>query len=103
MFSVDTRTSLPRPQACVTEAILSTTTVLIWRSSSLSSRTRMEHARERNNLRKSQRILWRPLAMGLAIHALGDGHERVLRLDALDEQTTGTEQHVDLASDALLR
>ena len=56
-----TRTSLPRPQAWVTEAILSTTTVRI--SSFLASRTRMEHARERNDLRKAQRILRRPFAM----------------------------------------
>ena len=54
-------------------------------------------------LEKPERILRRPFAMRLAVYALGDGHERVLRFDALDEQTTRAEQHVDLAGDALLR
>src|ERR1044071_6003779 len=99
MLSVATRTSLPRPQAWVTEAILSTTTVRI----SLTSRTGMKHARQRNDLRKAERILRRPFAVGFAIHALGHGHQRVRRLDAFDEQTTRPEQHVDLARDARLR
>src|SRR5688572_198233 len=99
MLSVATRTSLPRPQACVTDAILSTTTVRI----SLTSSTGMEHARQRNDLREAERILRRPFAVRLAVHALGYGHQRVRRLDALDEQTTRPEQHVDLAGDARLR
>src|SRR3982751_3452433 len=63
----------------------------------------MEHAGERNDLGEAQRILWRPFAMRLAIHTLGNGHEGVRRLHALDEQTTRTEQHVHLARNARLR
>src|SRR6185295_11424702 len=99
MLSVATRTSLPKPQACVTDAILSTTTVRI----SLTSSTGMEHARQRNDLRKTQCVLRGPFARGFAVHAARDGHQRMRRFDAFDEQTTGPEQHVDLARDALLR
>src|SRR5512138_1809214 len=105
------RSSWPRPQACAIEAILSTTTVFCCISivspvsvrRSLAAGTRIEDAGQSQHLRKSVRILGRPLARGLAVGAFRRFHQRVLRRRAFDEHDARPEQQVHLTGDALLR
>src|SRR5215469_13516025 len=106
-MSAEMRTSCDRPQAWVTEASLSTMTLRMLTMSvslrRLLAGARVEHAREREDAREAERIRRRPLAGRLAVHAARGGHERVGRLDSLDEEIPGLELHVHLAGHALLR
>src|ERR1700722_18106850 len=63
----------------------------------------VKHSREGDDLRETQGIRGRPLADGLAVDTLRCGHERIGRLNALNEQISGTEQDVDVARYPLLR
>src|SRR5882757_1815319 len=78
-MSADTRTSRESPQACVTEATLSTTILRIplTISSVLGplARTPREHACQRDNLGKAQSIRRSPLTDCFAVNALGGRHQ----------------------------
>src|SRR5689334_1846433 len=104
-MSGEMRTSCPSAHACVTDAILSTTTVrmALVPFLRLLACAAMKHAREGDDLRKAQRVRRGPFARGLAVHALRRRHQRVRRIDAFDEQITGPEQHAYIARHALLR
>src|SRR6185437_6274238 len=99
-MSGEMRTSCARPHAWVTEAILSTTMVL---TSAVSLRTPVEYSRERRDLRESERIGRGPLACRFAVHTLRGAHERVRRVDSLDEDAARPQEHVHVARHALLR
>src|ERR1700747_1671380 len=105
-MSAEMRTSCDRPQAWVTEASLSTMTERILTMSALPRRmlagARVEDARERDDAREAERIRRRPLAGRLTVHAARGGHQRVGRLDPLDEEIPGLELHAHLAGHALL-
>src|ERR1700730_422705 len=98
MLSVAMRTSLDKPQAWVTEATLSTTTLriplTILNAFRAFTRAMVKYTGEGNNLREAEGIRGRPLAHGLAVHAFRCGHQRIGRLDALHKQTSRAEQHV---------
>src|SRR5579883_2822461 len=105
-MSVEMRTSCERPQACATEAILSTTTLLMPLTMSCIlgalAGAPVKHARQGHDLRKPERIGGRPLARRLAVHPLGGGHERIGRFDAFDEEIPGLQLHAHRAGHALL-
>src|SRR5512146_3181729 len=101
------RTSCDRPQACAREAILSTTTLLIPLTMSgflpgALGGAPVKYAGEGDDLGKAQCVRGRPLAGCFAIDALGGGHERVGRLDALDEEVAGTKLDAHLPGHPLL-
>src|SRR5690242_12975600 len=98
-MSEETRTSCERSQACVTEAILSTLTVLMVMVFPLLlhggiARPPVKNAGERRDLREAERIRGRPLARGLAVHTLRRRHQRMWRIDTFDEQTAWAHEHV---------
>src|SRR6185312_4925477 len=78
-MSVEMRTSCDRPQACATEAILSTTTLLmpLTMSSILGALAGapVKYARQGDDLGEAERIGGRPLARRFAVYALGGGHQ----------------------------
>src|SRR5262245_11178997 len=79
-ISSETRTSCDRPTACVTEAILSTTTeriAICLFPFCLFAGTPVEHTGERDDLRETQGVGGRPLARRFAVHALRGGHQRI--------------------------
>ena len=63
----------------------------------------MKNSGERHDLRKAERVDRGPFARGLAVHTLRSGHQRVGRVDALDEQASWPEQNAHVARDALRR
>src|SRR5579863_4539639 len=100
-MSVAMRTSWDRPQACVTEASLSTMTLRMPTISALPCRTPgalagscVENAGERGDAR--------PLASRFPVDPARSRHERVGRLHPFDEEIAGLQPHVHLAGDALL-
>src|SRR5688572_13291118 len=119
ILSVDTRSSWPRLQAWVTEAILSTTrlfTVLLpsaYRSwSGITARCLSfmvcqrcalpERPRQGQHFREAQRIGRAPFARRFSVYALGGGHQRILRGDAFDKQTAGAQEQMHFACHAFL-
>src|SRR6185312_5205826 len=106
-MSVEMRTSWDSPQACATEAILSTTTLLmpLTMSSILLGAlagTPVKYARKGYDLGESERIGWSPFARRFAVHTLRGGHQRVVRLHAFDEKIAGTKLHAHRTGDSFL-
>src|SRR5579864_4965928 len=108
-MSVEMRTSWDRPQACVTEASLSTMTLRMATISALPFRTAgalagscVEDARERGDAREAEGVGGRPLACGFTVDPARSRHEGVGRFHTLNEEIAGLELHVHLAGDARL-
>src|SRR5690606_24217466 len=93
------RISGPRSAAMATDAILSTNT----ERTLLTSGTRIEHARQRHDLREAERVGARPLTSRFAVLAARCREQRVRRLGADDEQVPRPEPAAHAAGDAGLR
>src|SRR5579885_510102 len=106
-MSLEMRTSWDRPQACATEAILSTTTLLMPLTISCIlgalAGAPVKYARQGDDLREAERISGSPLARRLAVHAFGSRHQRVGGLDTFDEEVAWPKLHAHRAGHALLR
>src|SRR5690348_10540410 len=106
-MSVEIRTSCERPQACATEAILSTTTLLMSLTTSdilrALIRAPVKYARQGDDLGEAERVGRGPLTRCLTVDALRGGHERVGRLDAFDEEIAGAKLDAHLTGHPLLR
>src|SRR6185312_15444771 len=106
-MSVEIRTSCDRPQAWATEAILSTTTLLMSLTTSDILRALIgapvKHARQGDDLGEAERVGRGPLTRCLAVHAFGGCHERVGRFDAFDEEVSGAKMDAHLTGHPLLR
>src|SRR5215212_11599246 len=104
-MSAEMRTSCDSPQAWVTEAILSTATLLIALAiiGLHPSSAPMKDAGERDDLREPERVRWRPFAGRFAVYALRDGHQRVRGFDAFHEQAARPQQQAHDSGDSFLR
>src|SRR6185312_11052579 len=80
-MSVEMRTSCDRPQACATEAILSTTTLLMPLTMSgflgVLAGAPVKYARQGHDLGEAERVRGCPLPGRFAVHAFGGRHEGV--------------------------
>src|SRR5579883_1187147 len=106
-MSVEIRTSCDRPQACATEAILSTTTLRMPLTMSgflgALAGAPVKYARQGDDLGEAERIGRSPFAGGFAVDSFGGGHQRVGRLDAFDEEVARAKLHAHRAGHPLLR